>query len=56
MARTRRPFIKLECEECSRGNYYIPKPKGKTVEIDDLELSKFCKQCREHTEHQAKLR
>jgi len=54
--RTRRPYITLECGECKRNNYYIQKPKGKAVEVDNLKPSKFCKVCEKHTEHKAKVK
>ncbi len=54
--RTRKPYIKLECDECNKTNYYIQKPKGKAVEIDNLEPNKFCKSCKKHTKHNPKLR
>ena len=54
--RTKRPYITLECNECESKNYYIQKTKGKSVEIDDLKPSKFCKKCKSHTKHKAGLK
>jgi ribosomal protein L33 len=54
--RTRKPYIKLDCSKCNSTNYYIQKPKGKAVEIDDLEPNKFCKKCGSHTKHIAKVK
>ncbi|RLC40213.1 MAG: 50S ribosomal protein L33 [Candidatus Nealsonbacteria bacterium] len=48
MAKKKKPFIKLQCSECKRINYYTRKSKG--VE-GKLELKKFCKWCRKHTVH-----
>jgi len=42
-------LIKLACGDCKRVNYWSRKNK-KTVERK-IELSKFCKWCRKHTEH-----
>lgn len=56
MKRTRRPYIKFECSKCGEDNYYIQKPKGKAVEIDDLTPKKFCKKCQKHTVHKAKVK
>ena len=41
-------FIKLQCQECKKVNYFVSKSKG--VE-GKLKLKKFCKWCRKHTEH-----
>ena len=45
----KKPFIKLQCSECKRINYYTRKSK-KIVE-KKFELKKFCKWCRKHTIH-----
>jgi len=48
----KKPFIKLQCSECKRINYYTHKSKGKTGAGEKkLELKKFCKWCRKHTVH-----
>jgi large subunit ribosomal protein L33 len=49
MAKKKKKFIKLQCQECKRINYYTPKSQG-AAEIK-LELKKFCKWCRKHTMH-----
>jgi len=52
MATKRRPFVKLQCQECKRINYYTHKSKNKTGASEKkLELKKFCKWCRKHTMH-----
>jgi len=43
------PFIKLQCKECKKINYYTHKSK-KMVE-KKLELKKYCNWCRKHTVH-----
>lgn len=48
MAKKKKPFIKLQCGECKRINYYASKSKGLE---DKLELKKFCKWCRKNTPH-----
>ena len=48
MAKKRKPFVKLQCKECKRINYYTH--KSRDVE-KRLELKKFCKFCRKHTVH-----
>jgi large subunit ribosomal protein L33 len=48
----RKPFVKLQCKECKRINYYTHKSKGKTGAGEKkLELKKFCQRCRKHTIH-----
>ncbi len=42
-------LIKLECTVCHRVNYYSQKNK-KTLK-NRLELSKFCRWCKKHTNH-----
>jgi len=53
MAAKRKPFIKLQCTECKRINYYSHKSRGKNPGGSEkkLELKKFCKWCRKHTLH-----
>jgi large subunit ribosomal protein L33 len=48
MAVKTRNLIKLRCSKCQQINYYYWKKKG--VEYK-LNLKKFCKYCRKHTEH-----
>ena len=48
MAKKKKPFVKLQCQECKRITYYVPKTKN--VE-GKLELMKFCKYCKKHTLH-----
>ncbi len=49
MAIKKKPFIKLQCQECKRFNYFTQKSK-KMVE-EKLKLKKFCKWCRKHIIH-----
>jgi len=52
MPAKRKPFVKLQCTDCKRINYYVHKSKGKTGTGEKkLELKKFCKWCRKHTVH-----
>ena len=44
-----RVIISLECKECKRRNYNTT--KAKRTGQDKLELSKFCRFCRKHTDH-----
>jgi large subunit ribosomal protein L33 len=48
MAVKTKNLIKLRCSGCQKINYYNWKKKG--VEYK-LNLKKFCKYCRKHTEH-----
>lgn len=48
MAKKKKPFIKMQCQECKNINYFSNKSKG--VE-GKLELKKFCNNCRKHTVH-----
>ena len=41
--------ITLECTSCKRRNYTSTKNKRTTP--DKVVLSKYCRFCREHTEH-----
>ncbi|PIR02501.1 MAG: 50S ribosomal protein L33 [Candidatus Nealsonbacteria bacterium CG11_big_fil_rev_8_21_14_0_20_35_11] len=50
MAVKKKPFIKLQCQECKRINYFTHKSKQKTGE-KKLGLKKFCRWCRKHTLH-----
>jgi len=49
MAVKRKPFVKLQCSECKRINYFVR--KSKKLAEKKLELKKFCKWCRKHTVH-----
>jgi len=51
MAKKRKPFVKLRCQECKSINYHIHKSHAATVAGTKLELKKFCKKCRKHTLH-----
>ncbi len=51
MAKKRKAFVKLRCEECKSVNYYVHKSHAATVAGTKLELMKFCKNCRKHTIH-----
>ncbi|MAG59662.1 50S ribosomal protein L33 [Candidatus Woesebacteria bacterium] len=42
-------MIKLECSGCKRTNYYSRKNK-KTIK-DRLQIKKFCRHCKKHTDH-----
>ena len=44
-----REIVTLQCTECKERNYTTTKNK-KTM-TDRLELSKFCRRCRKHTDH-----
>ncbi|HHU29718.1 MAG: 50S ribosomal protein L33 [Bacillota bacterium] len=41
--------ITLACGECKRRNYITTKNKRTTP--DRIELSKYCKFCKKHTDH-----
>ena len=47
--KTKENLVKLRCVECKEINYYTSRNKKKIKE--KLELNKFCKKCRKHTEH-----
>jgi large subunit ribosomal protein L33 len=51
MAKKRKAFVKLRCEECKSINYQAHKSHNATIEGVKLELKKFCKKCRKHTIH-----
>ena len=42
-------IISMECTECKRRNYATT--KNKTQHPDHINLSKYCKHCRRHTDH-----
>jgi len=44
-----RDNIVLQCTDCKGRNYVTTKNKKTTT--DRLELSKFCRRCRKHTDH-----
>jgi len=44
-----RDIITFECTECKRRNYTSTKNKKTTT--DRIELKKYCKFCRRHTNH-----
>jgi large subunit ribosomal protein L33 len=48
MAVKTRNLIKIRCSECQKINYYYWKKKGAEYKLN---LKKFCKYCRKHTEH-----
>ncbi len=48
MAATR-VIITLECTECRERNYTTT--KNKRTNAEKLELSKFCRRCRQHKNH-----
>jgi large subunit ribosomal protein L33 len=45
--------VTMACCQCQRHNYYLHKSRGKKAngQPAKLELSKFCRWCRKHTEH-----
>ncbi len=53
--KTKRPFLRMECEVCKSSNYHIQVTKGKTIEKKP-DLKKFCKFCKKHTVHKMKLK
>lgn len=53
--KTKRPFLKMECDVCKKANYHIQIKKGKTIE-EKLELKKYCRWCKAHTLHKMKLK
>ncbi len=53
--KTKRPFIKFDCDVCKRSNYHVPVSKGKSIE-NKISLSKFCKWCKKHTVHKMKIK
>jgi len=53
--RTKRPFIKLDCDVCKQTNYHVATTKGKSIE-EKFEIKKFCKKCGKHTLHKMKLK
>ena len=53
--KTRKPFIKMDCDVCKKTNYHLAVPKGKTIE-NKVSVKKFCKQCQKHTVHSMKLK
>ncbi|MEK7519606.1 MAG: 50S ribosomal protein L33 [Patescibacteria group bacterium] len=49
---SKKPFIKLQCSDCKRINYFVRKSKGKLGKGEQkLELKKFCNWCRKSTKH-----
>ncbi|MDP3995719.1 MAG: 50S ribosomal protein L33 [bacterium] len=50
MATKKKPFIKLQCKDCKRVNYFVRKSKQVKVERK-LELKKFCRWCKKNTLH-----
>jgi large subunit ribosomal protein L33 len=44
-----RQIITLACEECKRRNYSTI--KNKTNDPDRIEVKKYCKWCKKHTNH-----
>jgi len=48
MAKRKKHYVKMKCEDCGKINYRLHKSKG----VDgDLELKKYCKWCKKHTQH-----
>jgi len=44
-----RDIVTLRCEECKRRNYTTTRNKKK--QQDKLQMKKYCRFCRKHTEH-----
>jgi len=44
-----RDIIHLGCEKCKRRNYHTT--KNKKTQTEKLALKKYCKFCKEHTNH-----
>ncbi|MBN2755507.1 MAG: 50S ribosomal protein L33 [Candidatus Goldbacteria bacterium] len=44
-----RDIITLACTECKRRNY--TQTKNKKLHTEKLEVSKYCKFCKKHTNH-----
>jgi large subunit ribosomal protein L33 len=42
-------IITLQCPECRERNYTTT--KNKKNDPDRMELNKFCRRCRKHTQH-----
>jgi large subunit ribosomal protein L33 len=49
MAKKKKVFTRLECEDCKERNY-SQEVSGKRS-IGSLKLSKYCSRCRKHTKH-----
>jgi len=49
MPKGNRSLISLECTVCKDRNYTTTKNRRK--QQDKLEMSKFCRRCRKHTDH-----
>jgi len=44
-----RQELVMVCKECKSKNYYTSKNKNNTT--TKIELKKYCRKCRKHTEH-----
>ena len=46
-------YVTMACSACRHRNYYLHQSRGKKAGAQPakLELSKFCRWCRKHTEH-----
>lgn len=42
-------MIKFECTECKKVNYFSR--KNKKLLKERLQMSKYCKHCKKHTDH-----
>ncbi len=48
----RKPFVKLQCQDCKRVNYFTHKSKQiKEKDGKKLELKKYCNWDKKHTPH-----
>lgn len=49
-----REYVSLECTQCKNRNYRTSKQmksKGSNKPVAKLELKKYCRKCRTHTQH-----
>jgi large subunit ribosomal protein L33 len=51
MAKKKPQFVKLQCSQCKKINYYTKKSKRMSSIGKKLELKKYCKHCKKHTLH-----
>ena len=52
MAKKKKRLVKLKCKNCGNINYFTFKSQKLIAKGEKLNLKKFCKKCRKHTEHQ----
>jgi len=51
MAKKKTQFVKLQCSQCKKINYFVKKSKKTVIAGKKLELKKYCKHCKKHTLH-----